>query len=490
MVLLASVATAAGPSVGGYVDGNAVIPTERSEHQLPQGVIDAWIEGGPVPWLHGRLEMRGRIGGPFEGGSGVGFYNFDDTFQNVSPAFDAPEAWLELRGKQVELRAGLQRFAWGKLDGAPPTDVLNPRDYHDPIVQDFEERKLGIPALTGTYYFPDAPSLALSSLRAMLSYIPWAVPPHLALLQERWFPTALIPTHRVTISKARVERLKANFPDEVGFLPDQALVFPLSFATANRTPPREIDEGGVAFRLAGTWRDSDWDLYHYTGPETAPDLRANVFATTGTQTGALAQLTSVLTQQHDSIHMTGVDFSSAAGPFTFRGEGAWFIGRPYLIQASQLVNTDNFTDAELANRIAKLAATGHTRVPVGDLFPTQDSVEWGLGADALWSGFQPMVQLNQTIILDSHPPLLVDDPETRLTGVLRKHFLADRLELELRGAYLVERGGFLVYPRATYRIRDDVRLRLGYLAIGGPRVSYIGQFHDNDEVVMEARYSF
>lgn len=487
MLLVARAATAAGPvSVGGYVDGIAVAPTEHGEGQQPQGLLDAWVEGGPVPWLHGRLELRGRIGGPFEGGSGIGVYNFDDTFQNVSPVFDAPEAWLELRGKQAELRAGLQRFAWGKLDGAPPTDVLNPRDFHDPIVQDFEERKLGIPALTGTYYLPDAPALALSSLRAMLSYIPWAVPPHLALVEERWFPTALIPADSIALSQAQIDALEAAFPGV-----PIAKRIPLSFATVNRTPPRQLDAGAIAFRLGGTWRDSDWDVYHYSGPETSPDLQAlPVVFLKLPLTRFNPRATSFLTQQHDTIHMTGLDFSTAAGPFTFRAEGAWFVGRPYLRQSSDLISSDVLTLAKVERVVTRLVSQGRARVAVPDLFPSQDSIEWGFGADALWHGFQPMLQVNQIAILDSHPPLLVHDPETRLTGVLRRHFLGDRLELELRGAYLIERGGFLVYPRATYRIRDDVRLRLGYLSIGGPSASYIGQFHDNDEVVMEARYTF
>jgi len=469
LLLVAQVASAAGPvGVGGYVDGNAVVPTERSEHQLPQGLLDAWIEGGPVPWLHGRLELRGRIGGPFEGGSGIGVYNFDDTFQNVSPAFDAPEAWLELRGKHAELRAGIQRFAWGKLDGAPPTDVLNPRDFHDPIVQDFEERKLGVPALTGTYYLPDVPTLALNGLRAMLAYLPWAVPPHLALVQERWFPTSLVPPSPLSVR-----------------LPTTTLSVPIRLRTVNDTPPRDLAHGAIAFRLAGTWRESDWDIYHYTGQDTGPDMDADPVAHMSAR-GKIS-VTSNLVQKHDTMHMTGADWSTAWGPFTFRAEGAWLLGASYLSPFT----VDEVGQIPIDQLLMHLSPTHpvHFRLP-RSLFPSQDAVEWGVGTDALWNGFQPLLQVNQTIVTDSHPPLLIHDPETRLTGLLRRRFLGDRVELEVRGMYLVERGGFLLYPRATYRIRDDVRLRLGYLSVGGPSASYIGQFHDNDEVVMEARYTF
>ena len=62
------------------------------------------------------------------------------------------------------MRAGIQKFAWGKLDGPPPTDVLTPRDLHDPLVRDYEESKIGIPAVQLTYYLPPVPSLDLRNL--------------------------------------------------------------------------------------------------------------------------------------------------------------------------------------------------------------------------------------------------------------------------------------------------------------------------------------
>ena len=98
--------------------------------------------------------------------------------------------------------------------------------------------------------------------------------------------------------------------------------------------------------------------------------------------------------------------------------------------------------------------------------------------------------MNQIALFESAPRLLIANPETRLSASVRKPLLADRLELELRGTYAIERGGWFFFPRASYALRDDLWVRLGYLAIGGSRNSVIGQFGQNDEVVLEARYSF
>src|SRR5205807_10596756 len=98
--------------------------------------------------------------------------------------------------------------------------------------------------------------------------------------------------------------------------------------------------------------------------------------------------------------------------------------------------------------------------------------------------------LTRPVTLDGAPPLQTHPPEPRLSGTLRKKLLAERLELEVKGTYAIERQAWFVFPRASYLVRDDLRLRLGYLALGGPRASILGQFRDNDEVVLQARYSF
>jgi len=198
---------------------------------------------------------------------------------------------------------------------------------------------------------------------------------------------------------------------------------------------------------------------------------------------------SFLRQAHDVIHMTGADVSSVLGGFTVRTEVAYFDDRPYLRRSSDLVR--EATSPATVERIApRVISRGRARVPIGDLFPTLDAVEWGIGADYLIHGFMPLLQLNQTAILDRAPRLLIHNPETRLSGTLRKKLLAERLELEVKGTYAIERQAWFVFPRASYLVRDDLRLRLGYLAIGGPSASILGQFRDNDEVVLQARYSF
>jgi len=464
---------------GGYLDGLAVAETEGGPRERPLALLDLHFDAPVTRWLGAHLDLRTRVGGPFEGGH-PGVLNLDHEFQNRSPSLEASEAWADVHLRRADLRLGIQKLAWGKLDGIPPTDVVIPRDFHDPLVQDYEERKIGIPALLGTYYLPDVPRVDLTGLRATLVYVPIAVPARLALRDERWFPASTVPASRVVVSRAAATQAFG-----VPFTRD--LIIPVEFRTLNHRPPRRLDAGGIAARLGGTWRESDWDLYHYTGPETGPDADLRPEVLLASRAPLRVRADTFLRQAHDTIHMTGADASTALGGFTVRAEAAYFDDRPYLRLASDLLREARLPLRRIGRQLLR---RGRAPVPLGALFPSLDSVEWGVGADYLVHGWQPLVQLNQIVLLEPAPRLLIADPETRLSGTLRKKLLAERLELEVRGTYAIERAAWFIFPRASYLVRDDLRLRLGYLAIGGPRASILGQFRENDEVVLQARYSF
>lgn len=464
--------------VGGYVDGRAVVATASSPRQRPGALADVWLDTKITDWLRGRVDLRGAIGGPFEGAN-LGTFGFADAFQNKSPSLEVREAYVEASFRNADLRIGVQSIAWGKLDGVPPTDVINPRDFHDPLVDDFEEAKIGIPAIVGSYYLPDWSAASFSQLRATLVYVPFAVPSRLPLVEERWFPASIL----------------SEFSQQdigIGGVVFASDPLPISRRTENRRPPRELQDGGIALRLGGTWQDTDWDLYHYSGPHTGPnaDLTATVFGPEGANPIVLSHADAVLIQDHDVTHMTGIDAATSIGGASIRAEAAFFLNRPYLRTTDGLVN-DAIDDLRLRfGEVRVDLEDGELSIPFDDLFPTLDSVEWGIGVDYLFHGVYPLLQLNQIIILDPAPRLLIADPETRLTALVRRAVWQDRLELEVRSVYAIERESWFVFPRVSYAVSDSLRLRLGYLAVGGPTNSLIGQFHHNDELVLQARYSF
>jgi hypothetical protein len=459
-------------TLNGWFDGLAVAATEDSPMQRPQLVTTLQLDGRYQRWLRGYLELKGRAGGPFIGGQGAGVYEWTQAFQNRSPALEFAEAWLEARRRRFDVRAGLVRVAWGKLDGIPPSDIVNPRDFHDPLVTEAEERKIGIPMLAGTYHLP-LEGWGFRGLRLGLLYVPIAVPSRLPLAEERWFPSSTEPKGRFNLR-----------PLMIGTLQTADVVF----GTNNVPPPRGIEDGGIGARLGGSWRSADWDLYHYTGPWTGADA-ALVPVLVPKSLTALTAYTS-LAQHHDSLNMTAGAVAFPVGSVTVRAELAHFNEKPYLRPAGDLVSPAALRRLPLDSIENQLGRRRRAYVPLGPLFPTLDSLEWGVGVDTVWRGFQPILQVNQVAFLENAPRLLIGDPDTRFTATVRKNVLDERFELEVRGQYAVERGDWFLFPRVSYLLRDDLRVRVGYLALGGPRQSLFGQYGQNDEVVLQARYTF
>ena len=479
----------------GYVDGLAVVDTGGGPRQRPQGLGVVRADGRALGWLRGRLEMRSRIGGPFEGGH-QGFYNFVHTYQNYSPVLEVTEAYADLELPRTDVRVGIQKLAWGRLDGIPPTDVENPRDYHDPFVAELEEAKIGVPALAATHHLQAPRSTGINELRFSLLWVPFAVPPRLAEIEERWFPSSLDPGSAVVLPRRQVELALERIVDDEVIVPHDIKV-PGTLRTASRRPPKQLDAGAIGGRLSGTWRGMDFSLSHYTGPETGPDvdLQSTIILDSfdlNPSTG-IAELKlhseSELRQAHDTMHMTGVDWATTFGPMTVRAEGAVFQDRLFLRNAKDLFSPSEIRRQLTANSGA-LFARSRARVDLPPLFPALDAFEWGLGADYTFRSVFMLLQLTQIVLLEDAPRLLIGDPETRFATLLRRPFLQDRVELEMRGVYAVETGGWFAFPRASWLIRDDLRLRMGYLAVGGSKNSLFGQFGRNDEVVFQLRQSF
>src|SRR5262249_40742777 len=336
--------------------------TDNGPRQQPAEIGDLHLETPLRDHLRTELEVRGRLGGPYEGGPGAGVQNFDDTFQNHSPYFEFPQAWVAWEGRSFDVRPGLQKLTWGRLDGGPRPDGVNPKDFHGPLVEEREGRRIGIPMLLGSYYLPDLPAADLTQLHVSLAWMPVAVPARVPLLEERWFPVTAIPVSPVVVPRSVLNKCGVPATGDV--------VVPLTSGAANDTPPRGFADGGIAARIGGTWRDADWDLSHYTGPETGPDLQtfADVSAT---RQGLRAD--ARITQAHDFMHMTGADVAMPLGGFTVRAEAAWFVGRPYLRQGRDLL-ASVLESPETCSLLAQVARGRRVAVPLPPLFPSLDSV--------------------------------------------------------------------------------------------------------------------
>jgi hypothetical protein len=87
--------------VGGYVDGRAVVATQSSPRQRPGALADVWLDTKITDSVRGHIDLRGAIGGPFEGAN-LGTFNFSDAFQNYSPSLEARDAYVDVRLRNAD----------------------------------------------------------------------------------------------------------------------------------------------------------------------------------------------------------------------------------------------------------------------------------------------------------------------------------------------------------------------------------------------------
>jgi hypothetical protein len=455
--------------VRGIVRANRSTPNELVLEQL-------FLRGRYTLSEHVALEaaVNTEHGGPATEETKGGIYSYRSVFQSVSPSVQFEDAFVDLTFDALDLRLGMQKFAWGKLDRIQPTDVLNVERYSDPFLLDEEERKIAVPAIQGSYALPRRDWIPEES-RLTAVWIPQYFPYRFPLLGERWFPPAGVPP--------------STFP-----VPQLMTSIPLGFQLDNTSPPSfSMANAGYAGRLTGFSRGVDYALCYYHGFDRAP-----AFLLTAEASGEPSPLppfvrnvaaTTSLSPVFRSIDLFGGDAAYAWGDFTFRFEAAFISGRPFSRDVRFLVSDPTQLAPEIARVLAELQR-GISPVPVQlpQSFAVRNAVEWGLGVDYTWEGYLLLLQVNQTDILHNEVDLLVKNIDTVLLANLRKDFWHDTLTAQLIAIQAIESGYTLLMPRLTYRFWEHFEARAGYLFISGSQNSVVGQYKDNDEAFFWLRY--
>lgn len=182
------------------------------------------------------------------------------------------ELYADVAASRVDLRAGMSRIVWGRLDEFQPTDVINPIDLTRFLLEGRSEARLPVALVRGRVFVTSASTVELIVVPAFRAS-------RFDQLDEPTSPFNL----------ARVEAL---------------------------VPRRDTPSGGSAIqgggRFNGTVRRVDWGLSAYRGFRTFPTLTFD-------------GVTGVLTESFPRFTMVGGDFETVRGPWGMRGEIAAFV---------------------------------------------------------------------------------------------------------------------------------------------------------------------
>lgn len=98
--------------------------------------------------------------------------------------------------------------------------------------------------------------------------------------------------------------------------------------------------------------------------------------------------------------------------------------------------------------------------------------------------------MNETDLKRHLRDIITPRHETQFIGTIRKSYLESRLQFAINGLYSIQAGDSFLEPTFAYQFTDNFSATLGYLKLAGPRKSMLGEFHDNDEAFLRARYAF
>jgi len=404
--------------------GRIKIETPQSEWRF-----HSWLEGG---W-DGTVARPARDKQLFK--------NYDEVYQSNTPYLEFKELYVSHTADDIDVRAGIQRFAWGRLDEYPPNDLLNPWDYTQFIVRPLEDRKIGVPSVSATMnrgeYTYDA------------VWIPVFVPYRLPMPDERWAGSSFASTISRSIPNAEIIPQEPDLPDH---------------SIKNSTL-------GLRIKRVG---DIEWALNLFHGYDPRP-----VFKTTALLIVPQAEQVIIdpgYVPDFHRISVIGLDAASVTGDLSIRAEVAYSFNR-YLNIRREL--------------------WGYPAVPSPGMFPLNpieqkhDTLDYGIGAD--YRTFEDgllTVQVQQTILFGNVDELYENKLETIIWANLKIGWLNQKVETNLNIAFNPEHGDNMAKANAWYVFTDSWKAGVTAIGLNGPPQSIFGRYSRNDQAMAELVYSW
>jgi uncharacterized protein DUF1302 len=391
--------------------------------------VHSWIEGG---W-DGTVKRPPRDPSLFK--------NYDEVYQSNSPYVEIKELYVMHSSGNLDVRAGIQRFAWGRLDEFPPNDLLNPWDYTQFLRKPLEDRKIGVPSLSAT--------LTKADLTYEADWVPVLVPYRLPLPDERWSGFPLVSAIAQSVPNSTI------IPEEP------------------ELPARTIENGseGVRIKRSG---DIEWALNLFHGYDPQPVFKTTALAIVP-QGGTIVIDPGYVPDFH-KIDVIGMDAATVRGDLSIRAEAAYTFNR-YLNVRHELWGYPSI----LAPGI----------FPLNPIEEKHDTVDYGIGVDyRLFEDAMLTLQAQQTIILGNVDMLYERKVETLAWVNVQIGWMNQKIITNLNVAYNPEHGDSMVKASGWYVFSDSWKAGITAMTMNGPVQSLFGRYSRNDQVEADVIYSW
>lgn len=349
------------------------------------------------------------------------------------------EAYVDLYGflmKDLDLRIGKQRIAWGTADTLNPTDNLNPDDFSDPL--DFG-RKLPTTALLATYYLGDytLTGIWLKALRPVLL-------PKTGFTFAQEMPSLPLPP-TLTIAE-REERLLL--------------------------PERFLKNSMFAAKVKSTLLNVDWSLSYFRGFDDIPILKS---ITAAPIDATSLKITSELS--FPKLNIIGADLAGELLSIGFWGEGAVFL-----------------PDEESVLLITAPGPKGTPQTEKPTMLKDEAYFKYTIGLDYTFKGG---IYINAQYMHGFFHERGRANLQDYIVARVEKEFFDEALKVALSGGVEIKdfddiknNIGYIVAPELTLKPADSVEIALGIFLLGGKEGTLFGQWKDQDQAYLKVKVDF
>ncbi len=467
-------------SLNGAIEVRGVIPFNRETPREDPSVL---VTLEPRADFGEHVSFYGVFRGGYEGShlspenDGL-LIRFDEVYPSKDRYVEIAEAYLSLYLSELDLRIGIQKFAWGTLDQFNPTDNLNPWDLRHPFTTDSLERKIGVPAVRALF------GSSFDSVLVEAIWMPFYVPFRMPDPGDRWYPPLFdavtsypTPDFGLPFELPRIDIVQVNTEPDL--------------------PSRTFENSDFGIRLSRTIGNADIGVSYFYGYDRMP-----VFGVDGIIVSDLTfippnlDLTYLmnLRPQLHRVQVFGLDMAMSRGAFTFRAEGAFTKDRHINVGLEAIPNiAEGFEFPDLSDIDFSVHPNGVTAS-----FPFSPQIAFpknllsiGGGADYQWGAHLFTLQMIGNSILNYEgEPLIYKEFELLMILGVNSRFLEDTLLVE---------GGLLLNPMSDfwmvsleprYLITDAWTVGTRLLVLDGDRETYLGQYARNDEISFFVRFSY
>lgn len=349
------------------------------------------------------------------------------------------ELYYNWTRKKFRLRIGNQIYGWGTADFLNPTSYMNPTDFRELLFKDEDQVTLGVPSVSGLFFFKGF------TVEAVF------VPVHTAS------------PYPETGDFWSVKQVEGSYP----------LIF-------GDDDPMEANgkNFGYGARLAATRSGVDFSVSGYHGPDHSPVLVPYSTVLIENQT------VSILVQpEYFIVDYLGADMSFAWGDFTFQAEAA------YSPNKSSFVKQDTTRpqelvfpyDTEKTDYLAYSLGFNYF-IPLQKLLP-------GHAGESLF-----IMEWYQAQYFDDD----VERPQITdfLTCRFQDTYLDDQISISMTAIFETRNSGVILWPQVGYDFQNGFKVEAGYVAIDGhgegdyQNDSIFSYYNDNDFIMVNVRYAF